>query len=202
MLGKAHLAIGIAAAMTMVMPEDLPAALPVITGAAAGSLICDIDCESPSERSDASKSRILALVITVAALIEDKIIDGGMWRSLAERGASDSPYIICAGVAGLVITLAFASVSRHRGFSHSLLALAIESLCIYLIFPQTLIPFVIAFVSHLILDITNKKRVRLFYPAKGGISLGLFYADRMANRVCEIAGTIWLIISVLQVFRK
>ena len=75
MLGKAHLTIGMAAAWTLAMPETVPAALPVIAGAAAGSLICDIDCDSPAERRDASKQRVLAAVITAAALITDKLTD-------------------------------------------------------------------------------------------------------------------------------
>ena len=117
MLGKAHLTIGMAAAWTLAMPETVPAALPVIAGAAAGSLICDIDCDSPAERRDASKQRVLAAVITAAALITDKLTDAGMWRNIAES----SSYLWCAGVAGLVITVAFANVAAHRGFSHSLI---------------------------------------------------------------------------------
>ena len=37
MLGKAHLAIGMAAAWTLTLPETMPAALPVIAGAAKAS---------------------------------------------------------------------------------------------------------------------------------------------------------------------
>ena len=192
MLGKAHLTIGMAAAWTLAMPETMPAALPVIAGAAAGSLICDIDCDSPAERRDASKQRILAVLITAAALTADKLSGAGMWKSLAESGS----YLWCAGVAGLVLTLAFANVSAHRGFSHSLTALALETLCVFLIFPQCALPFAAAFISHILLDMTNKKRVRLFYPAKKGVSLGIFYADRLANRVCEIAGAAWLLLAV------
>ena len=192
MLGKAHLTIGMAAAWTLAMPETMPAALPVIAGAAAGSLICDIDCDSPAERRDASKQRILAALITAAALTADKLSGAGMWKSLAESGS----YLWCAGVAGLVLTLAFANVSAHRGFSHSLTALALETLCVYLIFPQCALPFAAAFISHILLDMTNKKRVRLFYPAKKGVSLGIFYADRLANRVCEMAGAAWLLLAV------
>ena len=188
MLGKAHLTIGMAAAWTLAMPETVPAALPVIAGAAAGSLICDIDCDSPAERRDASKQRVLAAVITAAALITDKLTDAGMWRHIAD--------LWCAGVAGLVITVAFANVAAHRGFSHSLIALLLETGFLYLIFPQCAKPFAIAFITHILLDMTNKKRVRLFYPAKKGVSLGLFYADRMANRVCEIAGAAWLILVI------
>ena len=197
MLGKAHLSIGMAAAFTAVMPGSLPEALPVIAGAAAGSLICDIDCESPSERRDASRQRVLASIITAAALAEDMLIGGGMWRSLAERGT----YWWFAGLAGLVLTLAFASISSHRGFSHSLPALLLEAGSVYLIFPQMVLPFTAAFISHLILDIANKKKVRLFYPAKKGVSLGLFYADRTANRVCEIAGAVWLAAAVIIAIR-
>ncbi len=192
MLGKAHLTIGMAAAWTLAMPESVPAALPVIAGAAAGSLICDIDCDSPRERQDASRQRILAAVITAAALIFDGATGAGMIKSVAESGN----YLWCAGVAGLVLTLAFANVSSHRGFSHSLTAMAIETVFLYLLFPQAAPWFAAAFASHILLDITNKKRLRLFYPAKRGISLGLFYADRTANRVCEAAGTLWLITAI------
>ena len=192
MLGKAHLAIGMAAAWSLAMPETVPAALPVIAGAAAGSLICDIDCDSPAEKKDASKYRILSAVITAAALIADKLTDAGMWKHLAQSGS----YLWCAGVAGLVLTLAFANVSSHRGFSHSLTALILETGFLYLIFPQCAQPFAVAFISHILLDMSNKKRVRLFYPAKRGMSMGLFYADRLANRVCEIAGAAWLALAV------
>ena len=198
MLGKAHLSIGMAAAFTVVMPENMPAALPVIAGAAAGSLICDIDCESPAERHDASRQRVLAAVIAAAALIADGLMDAGMWRSLAQSGS----YLWCAGVAGLVITVAFASVSSHRGFSHSLLALLLEAGFLYLVFPKAVLSFAAAFATHLVLDITNRKKLRLLYPAKRGFSLGLFYADRLANRVCELAGVIWLAAVLLVIFRK
>lgn len=193
MLGKAHITIGLASAMTIMMPESIPAALPVIAGAAAGCLICDIDCDSPREKKDVSKHRILAYLIACAALLADYVLDGGMWRSLTQSGS----YLWCAGVAGLVITLAFANVSSHRGFSHSLIAMALETGFLYLIFPQAAIPFAAAFASHLVLDLTNKRPVRLFYPAKKGFCLGLYYADRIANRVCAAGGTLWLVLVLL-----
>ena len=43
MLAKAHIAAGMAAAFTVMMPGSVPEALPVIAGASAGCLICDID---------------------------------------------------------------------------------------------------------------------------------------------------------------
>ncbi len=212
MLGKAHITVGMASALTLMMPESMPAALPVVAGAAAGCLICDIDCDSPREKSDASKHRALAMIIACIALAADFMywkgdsaemqqVAGdsvGMWQA----AAGNWPYMVCAGVAGLALTLAFANVSSHRGFSHSLLAMALEAGFLWMIFPQTALPFVISFASHLVLDLLNKKPVRLFYPAKKGFCLGLFYADRLANKLVAAGGAVWLIVIALMCLRK
>ena len=54
MMAKAHITIGMAAAFTIVQPESIPEALPVIVGASLGCLICDLDCENKAEKSDSS----------------------------------------------------------------------------------------------------------------------------------------------------
>ena len=192
MMAKAHITVGMAAAFTAAMPNSIPEALPVITGASLGCLICDIDCETKAERSDSSHWRIVMAVIAAAALIEDNLLDAGMWRSLSQRGE----YLWFAGLAGFLIICTFAGISTHRGFSHSLLALALESLCVWLVFPAAAVPFATAFASHLVLDLMNKRSLRLLYPAKKGFCLGWFYADRLANKLCASAGCIWLAAAV------
>ena len=64
------------------------------------------------------------------------------------------------------------------------------------------IPFVITFVSHRILDMLNKRSVRLFYPAEKGVCLGMFYADRFANKVFALAGSMWLVTAVVLSLRR
>ena len=155
-----------------------------------------------------------------AALIEDHLMDAGMWRSLGRSGnylgeligrsgayPVNSPgqighYLWFAGLAGFVIICVFAGGSGHRGFSHSLIALVLETFCLWLIFPAVAMPFAIAFISHVLLDIMNKRSVRLFYPAKKGVRLGWFYADRLANRVFEAGGMLWLIASMILCLRS
>ena len=192
MMAKAHITVGMAAAFTAAMPGSIPEALPVIAGASLGCLICDIDCDNKKEKSDSSHWRVVMAVIAAAALIEDHLLDAGMWRSLSQSGS----YLWFAGLAGFVLICTFAGISSHRGFSHSLLALALETLCLWLVFPAAAIPFAIAFASHLLLDLMNKKSVRLFYPAKKGVCLGWFYADRLANKLFASAGCIWLAAAV------
>lgn len=176
-----------AAAMTAMMPDTASELFPVVFGAAAGCVICDIDCES-SEKADASKGRLFAVLIAAAALLADYLMGKSMWHAAAANG-----YWWCAGVAVFLITCAFASVSSHRGFSHSLLALALETAAMWLVFPTAAVPFAIAFLSHILLDIVNFRAVRLFYPLKKGISLRIFHANGLANRVCAAAGTVWLV---------
>ena len=204
MLAKAHIAVGMAAAFSIVRPETAAEALPVIAGGALGCLICDLDCDIGSEKSDSSHWRIVMGLVAAAALIEDHLLDAGMWRSLGRAGNSlpepfsqIGSYLWFAGLAGFVITCIFAEGSGHRGFSHSLPAMALETGFLWFVFPAAALPFAIAFASHVLLDITNKRPVRLFYPAKKGICLGWFYADRLANKVFAAAGTVWLIAAVI-----
>ena len=186
MLAKAHITLGMAVALAIAAPDSVPEALPVITGASLGCLICDLDCDNPREKQDSSHWRIVMFAVAAATLFEDYHIDAGMWRSLAQSGS----YLWCVGAAGFALTCAFASVSSHRGFSHSLAALALEAISLRLVFPAVAMSFVIAFASHIILDMTNKRPVRVFYPLKKGISFGWFYADRMANKVCAAVGSV------------
>ena len=193
-----------AAAFSIVRPETVAEALPVIAGGALGCLICDLDCENKSEKSESSHWRVVMMLVAAAALIEDYLLDAGMWRTLGQAGASLwSPsvqigqYLWFAGLAGFIITCVFASGSGHRGFSHSLLALALESIFLWLVFPATALPFAIAFASHVLLDMMNKRSVRLFYPAKKGMCLGWFYADKLANKLVALCGTVWLIAAIL-----
>ena len=193
MLAKAHIAVGMAAAFSIMRPETVAEALPVITGGALGCLICDLDCENRSEKSESSRWRLIMALTAAAALIEDHLLGAGMWKSLGHG----SSYLWFAGLAGFVIICIFAGGSGHRGFSHSLLAMALETLCIWLIFPSAAAPFAVAFASHVLMDMMNKRSVRLLYPAKKGICLGWFYADRLANKAFAAAGTLWLIAAVI-----
>ena len=131
-------------------------------------------------------------VVAAVALFEDYHIDAGMWRTLAQSGS----YEWCAGAAAFALLCAFASISSHRGFSHSLAALALETLALRLVFLAAAAPFAIAFATHMILDMTNKRPVRALYPFKKGFCLGWFYADRLANKLCAAAGSVWLVLAV------
>ena len=80
---------------------------------------------------------------------------------------------------------------------HSFLALILLSFALGLIWENAVIYFAIGFLSHLATDIFNKKKVRLLYPMKGGVSLGLFHAYGLANDIFFAIGSIVAIIEVI-----
>lgn len=182
-----------AAAFTIMRPGSVAEALPVVVGGALGCLISDLDCENNAEKTESSRWRKAMMALAAAALIEDHLLDAGMWRSLGQNG----PYLWFIGLAGFALTCAFATGSAHRGFSHSLLAMGLETLFLWLIFPMAAAPFAICFASHILLDMMNKRSVRVFWPAGKGLCLGWFYADRLANKVFAAAGTVWLAAAVI-----
>ena len=65
MLAKAHVTIGMAAAFTAAQPQTIPEALPVIVGASLGCLICDIDCDIATEKTDSSHWRMVMAAVAV-----------------------------------------------------------------------------------------------------------------------------------------
>ena len=198
MLAKAHVTIGMAAAFTIARPETVAEALPVIVGGALGCLICDLDCEVTTEKTESSRWRKVMAVIAIAGLIEDYLMNAGMWSSLGRNG----PYLWFIGLMVFSLTAGFASVANHRGFSHSLLAMLIFTISIWLIFPAAAMPFAVSFATHIVLDLMNKKPVRIFYPMKKGFSLRMFYADRFADKVIALAGSVWLIAAVVFSLRR
>lgn len=105
--------------------------------------------------------------------------------------------VIAGGVLGCLICDLEIKGSGHRGFSHSLLALVLETACLQLVFSAAALPFAAAFASHVMLDLMNKRPIRLFYPSKKGMCLGWFYADRLANKAFAAMGAFWLIVEMI-----
>lgn len=48
--------------------------------------------------------------------------------------------------------------------------------------------FAIGYASHLVLDVTNRQDIRLFWPLRARVSLRLCHAKGMANTVIMIVG--------------
>ena len=194
MMGKTHLTVGIAAALAAARPSTVPDCLAAVLGGAIGGVLCDIDTLRNDGHNDSIAVQLGALGIAAGILAVDRWRNMGLCASVL---ALVENRLTCSVLALLVLWF-IGFFSNHRGFTHSIAAGALFSQAVWMLCSAVALPFAAAYASHVILDLTNKKGVRLLFPMKGGVYLGLFYSDRTANDLLFILGiiaSIFLIVS-------
>ena len=174
MLGKTHMAVGIAATLAITQPSGVSELVLTVGAGSLGALISDIDVGTSNSHRDADKITALSVVVVLAVFAMDYFCN----TQIIERIIGSSGYLrIIAGLLLFIGICAFGKEQPHRSFMHSFLALILLSFALGLIWEKAVIYFAIGFLSHLATDIFNKKKVRLLYPMKGGVSLGLLHTD-------------------------
>jgi inner membrane protein len=187
MLGKTHFVVGITAGLALLAPGSLQELI-VGTGAATiGSVISDIDVDTSESHEKADTIIAVALVAATAVVAVEEIWHIGLFDHLMQNS---SALRITTGIAGFLILCAYGKEQPHRSFMHSIAALGLLTGCVYIFFPVAAPYFAIAFLTHLILDLTNKKKMKLFWPSKQGLSLGLFTAQGWINQVLFGVGSL------------
>lgn len=194
MLGKTHMAVGIAATLAITQPSGISELVLAVGAGSLGALISDIDVGTSNSHRDADKITALSVVVVLAVFALDYFCN----TQIIERIIGSSGYLrIIAGLLLFIGICAFGKEQPHRSFMHSFLALILLSFAFGLIWEKTVIYFAVGFLSHLATDIFNKKKVRLLYPLKGGVSLGLFHAYGLANDIFFAVGSIVAVIEVI-----
>lgn len=193
MMGKTHLTMGMASALVMTNPQTIQECFVAIAGGAIGGIICDIDILDNDYEKDVWNVQLIATGITAIGLIADFLLKNGICEYILENRESS----LRGGILFAVLWI-IGVKSKHRSFTHSFLALVLFSAVLGLIYPPIVNSFAIGFLSHLILDLLNKKKIRLFYPMDFGLCFGLCYADGIANKFFMRVGWFVCVISVLR----
>lgn len=203
MLGKTHMVVGISTTMAVTQPKNVPELVLAVGGGAFGALISDIDVGTSESHRDADKIVMLSVTVLLAVFVLDYFFQAG----IVDRVIRSSGYgRIIAGISLFICICAFGKEQPHRSFMHSFLALALLCFAIGLVWEKAVVYFAAGFISHLATDIFNKKKVRLLYPLKGGVSLGLFHAYGLANRIFFMAGSAMVVLETglfaVRIFRS
>lgn len=194
MLGKTHMAVGIAATLAVTRPDTVIGVFTAISAGAVGALISDIDVDSSIANKKANQIIPLTIVVILIAVIADLVFHIG----LLQRIWNHNHFLkIMTGIVGFVGICAFGKTTPHRSFMHSFLALGLLDIAIGLIYLPFVKYFTVGFLSHLATDILNKRKVRLFYPKKGGFSLKLFSAGGIANSIFFVAGSVLSVLEMI-----
>ncbi len=178
MTGKTHLAAGLAVGLAVCVPHSLSDCAAICLGSAVGSLLCDVDQHTVRGLKEMKSARWLAALICLAALAADEALGGGGMRHAAALQPAER---LLAGVAILALTLWKGFRSEHRAFAHSLCAALLLSAGCGLVCPPAAVPLLMGLLSHLALDLLNKKPLRLLWPLPLTLCLHLCASDGKAS---------------------
>ena len=184
MMSKTHISVGIAAALAAApaTPEGLVYAL---MGGALGSVVCDIDRNAEQPSRDAKQGWGVAGTIFFAAFMHESMAYWQNFRLSYLLG--DPKTLVC--LLFLAAILLFAANGAHRGFSHSLRMFLSTSFFLFILSRKTCLFYGIAFLTHLVLDVMNKRPLKLLFPLSKGFCLRWCYCDGLVNRILMWAGT-------------
>lgn len=193
MQGKTHLVIGVALSLAVMRPATLPALVSGAGAAALGSVISDIDAGQSGAGHDATKVVASIVIAGVLVLLADLYFHLGLYNRLLKRGR-ETDFML-----PLLLFILFAAVgmlTRHRSFMHSLPAMILFTACIWFMQRAMAPYFAIAYASHLLLDLTNRRGMRLFFPSRKLVSMKLFASNGWMDRILLTAGVIALVLVV------
>ncbi|MGO1469788.1 MAG: metal-dependent hydrolase [Tissierella sp.] len=156
MTGKTHIAIGVAAGLTIAYGKPINDQLIIITASTLGSLIPDLD--HPKSKLNQKllflKNELYRIIFFIATAA------GFLYLYLQSNNVI---------FALLSLIFLFISFSTHRGFTHSILGFLIFTYIIKNISSQYSIPYLyesisLGYLLHLVADFLTPKGIKLFYP--------------------------------------
>lgn len=187
MLGKTHMAVGVAASLLLLQPHTLPELILGAGTAAVGSVISDIDCGTSESSRRADQIIFVLETIVIGIVVVEAHWHLGLYQRLMSNSSVSRIVLACAAFLAIC---AYGKKTPHRSFFHSFLAggLLMSSVGVFL---PILVPyFGIAFASHLVLDFLNHKGEQLLYPYRKRFSLGICSASGLVNRLFLFCGSV------------
>ena len=164
MMGKTHVAIGVFSVLLLSQPTTVPECALAIAGGALGGVAADIDTVNNDYKHDALIGQVLAVTISGVMVFCNYFFGG----SIATEILGTDKTVVITGAVAYFILLIKGYLSNHRTFTHSILAAILFTLSIGLICTSIAPYYLVGYLSHLFLDILNKKEVPLMYPKKKG----------------------------------
>lgn len=200
MNGKTHTAVGVATALTAttlipaMMTSDPKDLVFGIATAAFSAVLPDIDV--PTSKSHKQYTAVVYLALTGLFLL----LIGSYFNNFAAGkilysifGGYNLGQIV--GIIALFILVIFSSKRPHREFTHSIVALVLFSGAFFLVAKKYVLWFAISYLSHILIDLLNKKKVHLLWPVDfGNISFGVCYADGIVSTVMMLSSYLVIIL--------
>ena len=181
--------IGISAAVWLFAPKELPELMLGAAAAAAGSLISDLDEEHSHAGRRGAKAAALCVIAAVLMIFSDLFLKTGIYAGILSRLKEATS---AAAVLVFILLCAFGYFTEHRSFLHSIPGTAVLTFCVRAVEISAAPYFLAGMISHIALDLFNRKGIRLFYPFRKRFCLGWFKAGGATDRFLFRAGVVSL----------
>lgn len=168
MKGSTHLAVGAVSGMFL---GDITA----VATAAAGAILPDIDTPS-SMAGHWFGGRITRLAV------------GGLLIYYSLKTGNQKGMLLGAVFLGLAFM-------PHRGLTHSLAGLALFSMAAYIL-PIPFIPFVIGYVSHLLLDMLTPMGIPVFWPLSLNVKIPIAATGGLVDWAIGLSATGYFLLNM------
>ena len=194
MMGKAHRTVGMATALALTAVNTPAGIAAALAGGALGGVLPDVDTLKNDYQSDALIAELLAAGVVAAVAVLDFFLKWGICADVMANRA----LAIVGGVAMLALWV-YGFPREHRTATHSLLLMLLFSVAAAFVHVPFGAAVLVGYLSHLLLDLLNKRGIQLFFPFKARFCLHLCYAGKTANKVFTIIGAIATL--ALMIFR-
>lgn len=183
---RTHIACANALSLMILNPSGIIPLATTIVGASIGGATPDLDANDMHKKSDYLFG--LAGLTFIAFILLDNYLK---WNFFEDT------YLSILGVTLYMIIGFIGKHKAHRSILHSLLACSVLGLIVYYTFNMLFLPFIIGYISHILLDILNIRPVRVFYPLKKGVSLKISRFDGILNSILFYASLIIIAICII-----
>lgn len=162
--------------------------------ATLGGLVPDVDLKDST--SDKLFDRLMTSLITIVVMsfFIKYFFDIDLYCKIKDCNYINYLISIC-----LFIVMAFlGSKSSHRSFTHSFLGMFIYSLILSYGFGNNVVyPYFVSHLSHIVLDLFNKKGVALFYPSKYRLCFGICDSNGKVNKFLFILFSLLIVLYLI-----
>lgn len=194
MEGKTHAAVGTACGfvVSVVMPSELTSTICNVVFSCIGALFPDIDCKGSIASKMFRLSYVVEGVILLAYFVE-------RWLKITASSSQVLP-----STCFLMFTL-FGEWGKHRPHreaTHSIVSCLFTSAMVYGVAGvMPAFSYCVGYLSHLCLDLLNRKGECILWPLHSNWCLGLCLADGVLSKIFRYAGCVVSCILALFVLR-
>lgn len=188
MRGSTHLAAGAALSVAL-CPASSPVELLMLGFAgASGGLLPDIDLLRSDGSKAVPKSAGVGILAVLALLAIDRVFPLGVAEYLLGHEGS----YCAAGITWILAVCAFGVSRPHREFTHSTAFGVFASLGMLAVCPALAIAMLLGMLSHVALDLLNKRGLCLLWPCKIRFCLHVCSSSGVVDKVVRSIAALYV----------